>query len=232
MRRKKPIQAQVGEALTDSQLVCRVLAGETPLFEILVHRHSQRVYRAARAIVRDDEEAADIVQETYLRAYRSLGQFAERAKFLTWLTKIAVYEARARARKSRARGINLEDTATDKPTPELDPEKRVMVAEMRTMLEAAIDGLPDLYRAVFVLRQVEGMGTAETAECLNLSEDAVKTRLRRARALLRKKLYSSMGRMGPEAFTFGGQRCRRMWTERILPALRSVPSARPSQPCH
>ncbi|MDQ2969826.1 MAG: sigma-70 family RNA polymerase sigma factor, partial [Acidobacteriota bacterium] len=149
----------------------RVLAGETALFENLVHPHSQRVYRAARAILRDDSDAADVVQESFLRAYRNLKQFAGRAAFSTWLTKIAVHEARARIRRNRARGELLPSAAwkgaDDEPATGPDPEKRVMVQEAKTILEAAIDALPDLYRAVFVMRVLEEMSTAETAECLN-----------------------------------------------------------------
>src|SRR5437868_295780 len=98
---RKPARAAIGESLTDGQLVRRVLAGETALFEIIVHRHSQRLYRTARAILRDDDEAADVVQETYLRAYRNLKQFAGRARFSTWLTRIAIHEARARIRRGK-----------------------------------------------------------------------------------------------------------------------------------
>lgn len=222
---KKLVRIPIGETLSDSQLVRRVLTGETALFEILVHRHSQRLYRAARAILRDDEEAADVVQETHLRAYRNLKQFAGRAKFSTWLTKIAVYEALARTRKSRIRGEKsggsaAAKTALDEPATGPDAEKRLLARETKAMMEAAIDTLPDLYRTVFVMRGVEEMSTAETAESLNLSEDAVKTRLRRARALLRKKLYASVGPMRREAFRFDGPRCVRMWVEKILPVVR------------
>jgi len=107
------------------------------------------------------------------------------------------------------------------PAGGLDPEKRVLTREFKAILETAIDALPDLYRPVFVLRAVEEMSTAETAECLNLTEDTVKTRLLRARALLREKLYSSVGSRGPEAFQFAGERCQRMWDRQILPAIRS-----------
>lgn len=233
MPRKKPLRVRIGVVLTDTQLVRRVLAGDTALFEVLVHRHSQRIYRAARAILRDDAEAADVVQESHLRAYRGLKQFAGRAKFSTWLTKIAVYEARARARRARTRGElrgpKAWKAARDEPARDFNPEKGVMVGEVKTILEAAIDALPDLYRTVFVMREVEEMSTAETAECLNLSEDAVKTRLRRARLLLRKKLQASVGSKGPEAFQFAGRRCLRMWEEKILPALKlgAQPRARP-----
>ncbi len=221
------MRVEVVEAMTDDQLVRRVLAGESALFENLLHRHSQQVYRAARAILRDGDEAADVVQETYLKAYRNLGQFAGRAKFSTWLTRIAVYEARARYRKSRARGDAHGAPATpktlqDKPTPEPDPENRALIGEVRAIVEAAIDTLPDLYRTVFVMRGVEELSTADTAQCLNLTEDVVKTRLRRARALLRKKLYASVGPTRREAFRFAGTRCLQMWVKKIFPAIRSL----------
>jgi RNA polymerase sigma-70 factor, ECF subfamily len=222
---KKLARARLGESLTDKQLVRRVLAGETALFEFLVHRHSQKVYRAARSILRQDDDAADVVQETYLRAYRNLKQFAGKAKFSTWLTRIAVYEARARARRISVRAARTGALAAGKITPEepaTEPESedRVLAREMKSMIEAAIEALPAPYRTVFVLRQVEEMSTADTAECLNLTEDAVKTRLRRARALLRKKLYAAVGPIRREAFRFAGQRCLQMWEERILPALK------------
>lgn len=235
---KKPLRVRIGVVLTDTQLVRRVLAGDTALFEVLVHRNSQRIYRAARAILRNDAEAADVVQESHLRAYRNLKQFAGRAKYSTWLTKIAVYEARARARRSRTRG-ELGDAKTwketrNEPASDQDPEKSLMAREVKTILEAAIDALPDLYRTVFVMREVEEMSTAETAQCLNLSQDAVKTRLRRARVLLRKKLQASVGSKGPDAFLFAGRRCQRMWEEKILPAIKlsARPGARPSRQSH
>jgi RNA polymerase sigma-70 factor, ECF subfamily len=221
---RKPGQVQIPETFTDNQLVRRVLAGDVALFEILVHRHSQRTYRAARAILRSDDEAADVLQETYLRAYRNLKQFSGKAKFSTWLIKIAIYEALARKRKGRTRGHELKATwvaiaAWNERNPE-DPERLALVGEVRTILEAAIDSLPDMYRTVFVMRGVEEMSTADTADCLKLSEDAVKTRLRRARALLRKRLDASVGPMRREAFRFAGERCQRMWSKGILPAIR------------
>jgi RNA polymerase sigma-70 factor (ECF subfamily) len=224
MPAKKPIRVELTDFLPDDQLVRRILAGESALFEILVHRHSQRVYRAARAILRDDEEAADVVQEAFVRAYRKIGQFAGRAKFSTWLIKIAVYEARARRRKSLSRAVTPREPADAResrndPDTRLDPEKGVLVREVRALMEAAIEDLPDLYRAVFVLRMVEEMSTADTAEVLNLSQDAVKTRLRRARALLREKLRAAVGPLGGQAFLFAGDRCQRMWLEKIRPVI-------------
>ncbi|MDQ5858386.1 MAG: RNA polymerase sigma factor [Acidobacteriota bacterium] len=224
MPRKKPVRVELTDFLPDNQLVRRVVAGEAALFEILVHRHSQRVYRAARAILKDDDEAADVVQETFVRAYRKLGQFAGRAKFSTWLTRIGVYEALARRRKSRAHAFTPREPADAKesrndPDTGLDPERSVLVREVRALMETAIEDLPDLYRTVFVMRMVEEMSTADTAEVLNLSQDAVKTRLRRARALLREKLHAAVGPLGREAFRFAGERCQRMWLQRILPAI-------------
>jgi RNA polymerase sigma-70 factor (ECF subfamily) len=224
MTGKKPIRVELTDFLPDNQLVRRVLAGETPCFEILVHRHSQRVYRAARAILRDDDGAADVVQETFVRAYRKLGQFAGRAKFSTWLTRIAVYESRARRRKGRARAVTAREPAVlkqagNEPDAGLDPERGVLAREVRRLLEEAIEDLPDHYRTVFVMRVVEEMSTAETAEVLNLTQDVVKTRLRRARALMREKLHAAVGPLGREAFRFAGGRCQRMWLEKVLPAI-------------
>jgi RNA polymerase sigma-70 factor (ECF subfamily) len=226
---KKPVRLEPTDSLPDNQLIRQVVAGEAALFEVLVHRYSQRVYRAARAILKNDEEAADVVQETWVRAYRKLGQFAGRAKFSTWLTRIGVYEARARRRRAHA-VIAREPAAAKEAGGEsdsgLDPEKGVLVREVRALLEAAIEDLPDRYRPVFVMRVVEEMSTAETAEVLSLSQDVVKTRLRRARSLLRERLRAAVGPLGGEAFRFAGKRCRRMWREKILPAITVVGTSR------
>jgi RNA polymerase sigma-70 factor (ECF subfamily) len=219
---KKPVRVELTDSLPDNQLVRRVVAGEVALFEVLVHRHSQRVYRAARAILRDDEDAADVVQETWVRAYRKLGQFAGRAKFSTWLTRIGVYEARTRRRKSRRATVRepaAEKDAGREPDAGLDPESGALAREVRALLEAAIEDLPDHYRTVFVMRVVEEMSTAKTADVLSLTPDVVKTRLRRARALMREKLHAAVGPVGREAFQFAGERCRRMWAGKILPAI-------------
>ena len=189
---------------------------------MLFHRHSQKLYRAARAVLRSDDEAGDVVQESFLRAYAHLNQFAGRAKFSTWLTKIAVYEARARSRRKGRGKETVDERRLSGRAAAPDQETRVLVGETRSMLEAAIDSLPTVYRAVFVLREVEEMNTADTAEVLNLSVDAVKTRLRRARMLLRKKLYTWGGPIGREAFRFAGRKCERMWKEGIARSVRGV----------
>ena len=212
---------------TDEDVVQRILAGETALFEVLMRRHNERVYRAARAILRDEREAEDVIQEAYVSAYTHLQQFDARAKFSTWLTKIAVNEALARA-KRRGRYDLLDDAAleTVMPTNTVpDPERQAFGRELGALIEAAIDRLGDGYREVFMLRQVEGMSTAETADVLGLSEDVVKTRFSRARHALQQDLLQRTGEAAHTAFTFGQSRCDRVVSAvltRIGAALPSV----------
>lgn len=196
-------------AMTDEEVVSRVLAGDTPLYEVLMRRHNERIYRAARAILRDDGEAEDVMQEAYVNAYAHLAQFDGRAKFSTWLTKIAIYEALLRA-KRLARYEPLDDRAEDTlmpTTPSPDPERQAFGGELRTLIESAIDTLGDGYREVFMLRQVEGLSTAETADVLGVSEDVVKTRLTRARHAMQQDLLERAGAATVQAFTFGQSRC-------------------------
>jgi RNA polymerase sigma-70 factor (ECF subfamily) len=203
-------------ALSDDEVVGRVLAGDRAVFEVLMRRYNQRLYRVARAILRDETEAEDVMQHAYVQAYLHLGEFAGRASFSTWLTKIAVYEALARARRrNRDRPPaslpgSEEDAMAALPSAEPDPEQQALHGELRALLESAIEGLPPTYRHVLVLREVEGMSTAETAECLDLTEDVVKTRLRRARALLRDELFERAGVASGDAFSFHLSRCDRV----------------------
>jgi RNA polymerase sigma-70 factor (ECF subfamily) len=204
-----------GQVLTDLEVVQRVKAGEGALFELLMRRYNQRLYRVARSIVKDDAEAEDVMQQAYVNAYTHLAQFAERAKFSTWLTRIAVHEALGRARR---RGGVMEIVAMsdrDGASPALrskdrDPEQEAMTGELRVALEASLDSIPEMYRTVFVLREVEGLSTAEAAQCLETSEDVVKTRLHRARALLQDELIARAGSGAREAFTFHARRCDRV----------------------
>lgn len=200
---------------SDGVLVGRVLAGETALFERIMRRHNQRVFRAARAILRDDAEAEDVMQETYTRAFAHLGQFRGEAQLGTWLVRIAVHEAFARVRRRRRLApLPPADDMEALPMPDravpVDPEREANNAELRRLLERAIDDLPETYRTVFVLREVEGLSTATTAECLGVSEEVVKTRLLRARARLRDGLYERAGAVASGAFTFGAERCDRV----------------------
>ena len=201
--------------LSDEQIVAHVRNGQTALFEVLMRRHNERVYRAARAILRDDSEAEDVMQQAYVNAYTHLRQFDGRAAFATWLTRIAVHEALARIR----RGSRFEplDASADtgpwpmmKGAPTYDPERQAMAREMAGLLEAAVDRLPDGAREVFVLRDVQGLDTSETAESLGISAEAVKTRLSRARAALRRDLFKRSGVAAPTAFPFHQSRCDRI----------------------
>lgn len=199
-------------ALSDEEIVSRIRRGETPLFEVLMRRHNERLYRAARAILRDEAEAEDVIQEAYVNAYTHLEQFDGRARFSTWLTKIAVYEALARARR-RGRYTPLDDASLETLMPRTsspDPEHRAFGRELGALIESAVDKLGDGYREVFMLRQVEGLSTAETAEVLGLSEDAVKTRFSRARTSLQRDLLDRTDAAASTAFTFGQARCDRV----------------------
>lgn len=203
------------DTLTDDQVVHRVIAGETPLFEVLMRRHNERIYRAARAIVRDEREAEDVMQQAYVNAYAHLRQFDGRAQFSTWLTRIAVHEALARLRR-RARVVELlpeRHSMEESPMPTTsmpDPERQAFSRELGRILEHAIDRLPDGAREVFMLRQLEGMSTAEVAATLDVSEDVVKTRFSRARASLRRDLSDQVGIASAETFRFLRPRCDRV----------------------
>ena len=194
---------------TDEEVVARVCAGDTQTFEILMRRYNQRLFRAARAILHNDADAEDAVQQAYLNAYRHLAQFEGRAKFSTWLTRIAVYEALTRRRRSRDKSTAPGDEEHVKHVASAthDPERQAYVAQLGALLEAALAALPDGYRRVFMLREVDGLNTAETAQQLRLSEGTVKTRLHRAKGLLQRKLHD----VTPStAFRFDGERCDRL----------------------
>jgi len=211
-------------ALTDDDIVARVRAGETALFEELMRRYNQRVYRVARAIIKDETEAEDIMQQAYVNAFTHLDQFEKRATFSTWLTRIAIYEALGRRRRSRAAASLSEDEDGEAiplmDTARPDPERQAYASELKTLIEDAVDALPENYRAVFMLREVEGLSTAETAQGLDLGEEAVKTRLHRARAMLRRELYARAGGNTADAFTFHLSRCDRV-VEGVFARLRA-----------
>jgi RNA polymerase sigma-70 factor (ECF subfamily) len=202
-----------GYSLTDEQVVERVLAGELHLFEVVMRRYNQRLYRVARSVVTSDSEAEDVVQDSYVRAYVHLSQFAGRSSFATWLTRIAFNEALARKRAgSRLVEIDsLEDGEEAKmkyfQSTAQNPEEQALTRSVGEMLETAVDSLPENYRSVFMLRDIEGLSTAETAQCLDLSEDTVKVRLHRGRTLLRREIYKRTGEAGSAAFQFAGARC-------------------------
>lgn len=201
--------------LSDQDVIAEVLAGRTALFEILMRRHNQRIYRAARAIVKDERDAEEVMQQAYVNAYVHLGQFDGRASFSTWLTRIVVHESLAQVRR-RHRFVAfdavhpppLEHTMSSSTRP--DPEREAFGRELGVLIEAAVDRLPDGSREVFMLRQVEGMSTADVASALDISEDVVKTRLSQARAALRRDLAARAGHAVQTAYPFLGPRCDRL----------------------
>jgi len=200
------------EQTTDEELVKRVVAGDAAYFEILMRRHNQRIYRTVRAVLRFDDDVEDVMQQAYLNAFQHLHQFAGNALFSTWMTRIAVNEALARRRKrgsafgegGDAVTLNLADTTTR------DPEQVAVTSELRKVMEDEVAALPDSFRIVFMMRDVEGLSTAETAVTLDISEDLAKTRLHRARMMLRDKLYRRAGVTLESIFTFGQARCDRI----------------------
>jgi RNA polymerase sigma-70 factor (ECF subfamily) len=206
------------EGLTDEDVVRRIRAGETALFEVLVRRYNQRLFRVARAILKDEGEAEDVMQQAYVNAFTNLHRFEGRARFGTWLTKIAVYEALGRLRRrgrfeevdamSESHGKTMELlTSKDR-----SPEDEALRRELRMILESSFDALPEIYRCVFLLRDVEAVSTTEAAETLGITEDTVKTRLHRARALLRHELFQRAGLTAGELFPLHLSRCDRVLT--------------------
>lgn len=216
--------ATLGEAsaFSDAEIVEEVRAGHIELFEVLMRRYNQRVYRLARAVLGTDAEAEDLAQEAWVRAWSHLSQWEGRASFSTWLCRIALHEGWARRRRGR-RTEPLEAAAErgdhakggdhemrEPASPEEGAEGSLYGAEIRTLLEDAVGSLPETYRTVFVLRQLEELSTAETAETLEISEEAVKVRLHRARVALQRELLERAGPGIRQAFPFLGARCDRM----------------------
>ena len=206
--------------LADAEIVARVQGGERALFEILMRRHNQRVYRAVRAVVRDESEVEDVMQQAYINAFIHLRQFEQRSRFSTWLIRIALNEAFKRRKKNqmyrqndagRSDGDDSRCESMDRlMSQDPDPEHLAYAQELQRLLEAAVDELPETYRAVFMLRDVEGLSTSEAGEGLGLGEEAVKTRLHRARALIRRAVSARVGAAAAGAFQFHAPRCDRV----------------------
>ena len=213
-----------GNEQRDEDVIRQVLHGNTGMFELLMRRYNERIYRAARAIVRDDQEAEDVMQQAYVNAFAHLRQFHGSAQFSTWLTRIAINEAIARMRRRGRYEVFDERQSIVDPfmhhDPSENPERHAFTSELRGLLEWAIDTLPDGQREVFVLREVEGLSTSEVADSLDVSEDVVKTRLSRSRAALRRVLLARTGATAADAFRFYRPRCDRVVArvlERITP---------------
>ena len=214
------------ETMADEQLVRLARDRDEAAVRVLTRRYNRRLYRIARSILRDDAEAEDVVQETYVRAFTGIEQFRGEAGFGTWLTRIAMNEALGRLRTRRRRPtVDWDSHGENFTQAEIihfpisargsDPERTMAQSEIRLLLERVIDALPDAFRSVFVARIVEGMTVEETADLFDLREETVKTRLHRARLLLREALERQLGTGLTETFPFGDRRCERM-TEAVV----------------
>ena len=214
----------------------RGLRNFDPAFELIMRRYNQRLYRIARGILHSSIEAEDAVQDTYLHAFEKLADFTGPDGFASWLGRIAINEALGRLRK-RGRVILIDDYVADRGSGQRridttetnlpDPERLAANTELRRLLERAIDALPDDFRAVFILRAVEGMNLAETAQILSIREETVKTRFHRARHLIQKGLGAQFEALMPAAYAFGGAHC-----DRIVAAVlnRLPPTVVPARP--
>lgn len=223
MREAELAVGQSASLADEREIVSRAAAGDTRAFEQIMRRYNQRLYRLAVSLLGDPAEAEDALQESYVRAFFRLSSFAQRSSVGAWLAQIVRNEAidRLRARKSRASVVPLDvglprDRDSDLPGEGevqaeegtwWNPEASVARGELRAALERAIGALPPDFRAVFMLREVEGLSVAETAEYLDIPAATVKTRDHRARALLRASLNAGVDRATKEAFAFLGARC-------------------------
>jgi RNA polymerase sigma-70 factor (ECF subfamily) len=211
LRVAEPVAAPA--TLSDEEVVARVLAGDASLFEILMRRYNQRLFRVSYGILADAAEAEDVMQEAYVRAFRELASFRGEARFATWLTRIACHEALARAQKRR-RLVRLVPAdggePPDPPSPAIGPERELQNRELQAVLRDAVEILPDPLRAVFCLREIEGMSTEETADALGLTVENVRVRLHRAKRGLRQTLDERIGAEVRRLYLFNGPHCDRM----------------------
>lgn len=218
MRKPAVKAAETGAAEAgDMALVRRALARDPDAFRAIIKTHNQRLYRIARGVVRNDAEAEDVVQEAYMRAFANLGAFRGEASLSTWLSRIVINEALGRLRKRKrvvAMPENPEAEIIRFPLSDWntgdDPERTMAQRQILVLVERATDSLPDVYRTVFVARVIEGLSIEETADLLGVRPETVKTRLHRARTLVRKALDDEIGPVLLDAFPFAGRRCERL----------------------
>ena len=186
---------QIPEAavVSDHEIINRILQGEKDLYALIIRRYNARLYRVGMSIINDDAEVEDVMQVAYIKAYENLGKFAFKSSFSTWLTRILINESLLRLKK-RKLTLHLNDLMMNSemssfyPVDGQTPASKTMNTELRNILEEAIKQLPEIYRTVFVMREIENMNIVETKECLDISEANVKVRLNRAKTLLRESL--------------------------------------------
>lgn len=203
----------------DAALAARVVGGDTAAFELLMRRHNRRLYRLARAMLRDAAEAEDALQDAYLAAYQSLAGFRGEASLATWLSRVVSNQCLARLRRQARRDNIVPMVALPEPeeaAPVLrdeamdTPDRALVRSQMRALLERKLDELPEAFRTVFVLRSVEELSVEETAQCLGIPEATVRSRQFRARSLLRESLAQEMDMAERDVFSFGGEHCDRI----------------------
>ena len=209
---------------SEAELVRRAQARDEAALRAIMQANNRRLYRLARGILRSDSEAEDVVQDTYVRAFTHLDGFRGESGLSTWLSRIAINEALGRLRKAtpQVEWSALPETMLEAQIIQFplssaagDPEKSMAQREIQRVVEHAIDELPDVFRMVFIARVMEGMNVEETAELLGIKPETVKTRLHRARTMLRENVEKKIGPVVMEAFPFAGQRCERL-TEAVL----------------
>jgi RNA polymerase sigma-70 factor (ECF subfamily) len=203
----------------DAELVRRALARDDIAFRIIMERHNRRLYRIARGILRNDTEAEDVVQEAYVKAFTHLDGFRGDSSLATWLSRIVMNEALGRLRRERL-AVDLDTFEAQRTEAQIiqfpqtvtsdDPERTMAQREILQLVERATDNLPEIFRIVFITRVIEGMSVEETADLLGLQPKTVKTRLHRARRLVREQLNKQIGPVLMDAFPFAGRRCERM----------------------
>jgi RNA polymerase sigma-70 factor (ECF subfamily) len=210
------------EILNDDEIIARILHGEKDLYSIIVRRYNQRLYRVGMSMINDDAEVEDAMQVAYINAYENLGKFAFRSSFPTWLTRIFINECLLRLRK-RKKSISMNDENMEnvmRQKKDLQtPVTATVNSELRSILNDAIRRLPEIYRTVFVMREIENMNIAETKECLNISEVNVKVRLNRAKAILRDILSAQYSK--EDILHFHLSRCDRM-VEKVMTGIRDL----------
>jgi RNA polymerase sigma-70 factor (ECF subfamily) len=203
---------QATSKLSDQAVVQRILNGEKQWYEVLMRRYNQTLYRIVRSYL-PDGEVEDIMQDTYIKAFEKLSQFQGNASFSTWLIRIGINEALQSLRQGRKKkmvSIDQDDVLSHNiiqltDSNQMDPEKRTIGRETRLLLEKAIDGLPEKYRIVYTMREIEGFSNAEVAHCLEITESNAKVRLHRAKLLLKEYLFKRSSEV--TIWEFGNSRC-------------------------
>ncbi len=210
--------------LTDSEVIRKILSGEKELYEILLRRNNQTLYRVVRSYLNEQVEIEDIMQNTYIKAYEKLHQFQHNSKFSTWLIRIGINEALARL-KTKGKYLNLynyDNQISDSKilelpdTDQINPEKKIIRKEAMLMLENAIDKLDIKYRNVYILREVEGLSINEVSSCLDLTESNVKVRLHRAKSKIKENLYDLSTKN--DLFEFGLSKCDKL-VDKVMRAI-------------